>query len=41
MRKKKLLDKKHEIKRTYDKLYEAVNTLLKEPVKVPEIKPIN
>ena len=37
MRKKKLLDKKSEIKRTYDKLIEAVNTLLNEPDEAPEL----
>ena len=41
MRNKKLLNKKHETERAYDKLSDAVNTLLEEPVEVPEIKPIN
>ena len=33
----KLLAKKRKIEKTYDKLFEAVNTLLEEPVEVPEI----
>ena len=34
---KKLLDKKSKIEKTYDELFEAVNTLLKEPIEVPEL----
>ena len=37
MCKKKLLDKKHEIERTYNKLIEAIYTLLNEPVEAPQL----
>ena len=40
MRKKKLLDKKWSIEKTYDELIETVYTLLNKPVEAPELDKI-